>query len=73
MVAKPATSVARQRVRPVYVSIEDAAAMMSMSTVTIRRRISDGSIPAYKCGGRLIRIRVDDLEAAMRRIPTLGA
>ena len=39
----------RQRVLPVYLSIEEASEVMSLSTKTIRRRISDGSIPAYRC------------------------
>jgi excisionase family DNA binding protein len=46
--------------------------MMSLSTKTIRRRISDGSIPAYRCGRRNIRIRLDELEAAFRKLPSTG-
>ncbi|MCW2736817.1 MAG: binding protein excisionase family [Nocardioides sp.] len=61
-----------QRVLPVYLSIEEAAEVMSLSTKTIRRRISDGSIPAYRCGRRNIRIRLDELEAAFRRLPSTG-
>ena len=38
---------ARNRVLPVYVSLEEAAEIASLSTRTIRRRISDGTIPAY--------------------------
>jgi excisionase family DNA binding protein len=60
----------RKRDLPVYVSLEEAAEMMSMSTRTIRRRISDGTIPAYQCGRRSIRLRLDELEAALRRIPS---
>lgn len=55
---------------PVYVSLEEAAEIMSLSTRTIRRRISDGTIPAYQCGRRPIRIRLDELEAALRPIPS---
>lgn len=55
---------------PVYVSLDEAAEMMSLSARTIRRRISDGTIPAYQCGRRSIRIRVDELEAALRRMPS---
>ncbi|GAA1434335.1 hypothetical protein GCM10009641_27350 [Mycobacterium cookii] len=62
----------RQRVLPVYLSIEEAAEVMSLSTKTIRRRISDGSIPAYRCGRRNIRIRLDELEAAFRKLPSTG-
>jgi len=55
---------------PTYVSLDQAADMMSLSVKTIRRRIADGTIPAYKCGKRPIRIRLDELEAALRQIPT---
>lgn len=61
---------ASKRELPVYVSLEEAAQMMSLSIRTIRRRISDGTIPAYQCGRRPIRIRLDELEAALRRIPS---
>ena len=60
----------RKNELPVYLSLEEAAEIMSLSTRTIRRRISDGTIPAYQCGRRPIRIRLDDLEAALRRIPS---
>lgn len=56
---------------PVYVSLEEAAEILSVSTKTIRRRISDGTIPAYHCGRRPIRIRLEDLEGALRRIPAV--
>jgi excisionase family DNA binding protein len=62
----------RHRKLPVYLSIEEAAEVMSLSTKTIRRRISDGSIPAYRCGRRNIRIRLDELEAAFRKLPSTG-
>ena len=61
---------ARKKELPVYVSLDEAAEMMSLSTRTMRRRISDGTIPAYQCGRRPIRIRLDELEAALRRIPS---
>jgi excisionase family DNA binding protein len=60
----------RKKELPVYLSLEEAAQVMSLSTRTIRRRISDGTIPAYQCGRRPIRIRLDELEAALRRIPS---
>lgn len=55
---------------PVYLSLDEAAEVTSLSVRTIRRRIADGTIPAYQCGRRAIRIRLDELEAALRRIPT---
>lgn len=55
---------------PTYLSLEEAAAVMSLSVKTIRRRIADGTIPAYQCGRRAIRVRLEDLEAALHRIPS---
>lgn len=52
-----------------YVSLEEAAALMSVSVKTVRRRIADGTLPAYRCG-RVIRVRVDDLDLAFSRIPS---
>ncbi len=61
---------ARKKELPIYLSLEEAAEVMSLSTRTIRRRISDGTIPAYNCGRRAIRVRLDELEAALHRIPS---
>ena len=54
---------------PVYLSLEEAADCMSVSVKTIRRWIAAGTLPAYRCGQRAIRIKVEDLEAAPRQIP----
>ena len=59
-----------EKTLPVYLSLEQAAEVMSLSVKTIRRRIADGTIPAYQCARRPIRIRLDELEAALRRIPS---
>ena len=59
-----------EKTLPVYLSLEQAAKVMSLSVKTIRRRIADGTIPAYQCGRRPIRVRLDELEAALRRIPS---
>jgi len=60
-----------KRKLPVYVSLEEAAEILSVSTETVRRRISDGTIPAHHCGRRPIRIRLEDLEGALHRIPAI--
>jgi excisionase family DNA binding protein len=44
--------------------------MTCQSVKTIRRRISDGTIPAYRFGRRQIRIKLEDLEGTARRIPS---
>ena len=53
-----------------YVSLTQAAELMAVSVKTVRRRIADGTLPAYRCGRRVIRVRVEDLDSAFRRIPS---
>jgi excisionase family DNA binding protein len=52
-----------------YVSLSEAAELTSLSVKTLRRRIADGTITGYRCG-RSIRVRLEDLEAAFRKIPS---
>ena len=59
-----------RRAIPVYLSLEEAAEAMSVSVKTIRRWISAGTLPAYRCGKRAIRIKLEDLEATPRQIPS---
>jgi len=54
---------------PTYVTLEQAAQITEQSIKTIRRRIADGTLPAYRFGGRNIRIKLDELEASARLIP----
>ncbi|MBN9611004.1 MAG: hypothetical protein BGO26_16700 [Actinobacteria bacterium 69-20] len=54
---------------PRYVSIEIAAEMLGVTVRSIRRWIADGTIPASRIGSKVVRIREDDLLAAMRPIP----
>ena len=61
---------AEPRTAPVYLSLEQAARCMSVSVKTIRRWIAAGSLPGYRCGSRSIRVKLDDLEASPRRIPS---
>lgn len=53
-------------------SLNDAAEYAGVSTKTIRRRISDGTIRGYKFGPRSIRVDLRELDAALREIPTAG-
>lgn len=57
---------AERRAIPVYLSLE----AMSASVKTIRRWFAAGTLPAYRCGKRAIRIKLEDLEAAPRQIPS---
>ncbi len=57
---------------PKAVSIHDAAHLVGVSYWTIRRRVSDGTIKAFRVG-RSLRIPVAELDKLMRRsIPTVG-
>jgi excisionase family DNA binding protein len=53
-----------------FISLTKAAEMLSISVPTLRRRIAAGELPAFRSGRRIIRIRVSDLEAILRRVPT---
>lgn len=54
---------------PLSVDIAEAANALGVSTKFIRRRIADGSLPAFRIkGSRLIRIRRSDLEALMQPV-----
>lgn len=52
------------------VGLAEAAEYAACSTHTLRRRISEGSLRAYRMPGtsRLIRIDLDELDAALRPI-----
>lgn len=50
-------------------TIEEAAAYTSLSTRTIRRRIADGALPAFRVGPRSIRVRPEHLEQLLLPIP----
>ncbi len=54
-------------------TIADAADYAVCSCKTIRRRIADGTIRAYRFGKRAVRVDLDDVDGALREIPTAGA
>jgi excisionase family DNA binding protein len=45
------------------VDISTAAEILGVSHKTIRRRIADRTLPAYRVGGKSIRVYLDDVEA----------
>ncbi|MDQ3627854.1 MAG: helix-turn-helix domain-containing protein [Actinomycetota bacterium] len=55
---------------PTFLSIEAAAGALDVHPRTIRRRIAEGRLKAYRVGPRQIRIRVADLDALLAPIPT---
>ena len=52
------------------VSLADAADYYSVSVKTIRRWIADGRIEGYRVGPRLLRVRMESLDSATRRLAT---
>jgi excisionase family DNA binding protein len=55
-----------------WLSLSEAADYTGLSTKTIRRRVTDGSVAAFRAGPRELRFRMDDLDALMRPVPTAG-
>ncbi|ROR55172.1 excisionase family DNA binding protein [Luteococcus japonicus] len=52
----------RTRGNAEFISIKDAAELLAVSEVTIRRMIRRGELHGYRVGRRLILLRVDELE-----------
>ena len=55
--------------RPEYISLQDGAALYSVSVDLLRERIRTGELPAVHAGRRLIRVRLDDLRRMFRPLP----
>ena len=54
-----------------FISMTQAAEMLSISVPTLRRRIAAGELPAFRSGRRIIRVRVSDLQKVLRKVPSL--
>ena len=52
--------------RRAFVSIADAANYLGVTTRTIRQMIADGRLRGYRSGSRLVRLRLDEIDAAMQ-------
>jgi len=52
--------------------VQEAAHHYTVSQRTVRRWIADGRLTAVRVGPRLIRVRLDDLDAMVRPIPVGG-
>lgn len=49
-------------------TVQEAAAILGVSTKTIRRRITDGGIAAKRFGPRLIRVYLPSIEQSGRSL-----
>jgi len=56
-----------------YVSLEDAAIYFGVTARTLRNWGSAGRITLYRLpGGRTLRVRLDEIESALKVVPTVG-
>lgn len=53
-----------------FESLAQASTRTGLSIRTLRRRISDGRLIAYRSGPRVIRLDPADVDRLMTRIPT---
>lgn len=49
-----------------YVKIADAAEYLQVTDRTIRQMIADGRLTGYRSGGRLVRVDLNEVDAAMK-------
>lgn len=49
---------------PILVTMEEAAALLGVSSDTVRRRIRAGALKAYRLGPRMLRLRKTEVERA---------
>ena len=56
------SAIARRR----YVKIIEAAEYLQVTDRTIRQMIADGRLTGYRSGSRLIRLDLNEIDAAMR-------
>jgi excisionase family DNA binding protein len=57
---------------PRYLSLAEAADLLGVHPVTVRRWISQGDLPGYRLGQR-VRVLQADAEALIHRIPTAAS
>ena len=57
-----------------WLTLKDAARYSGTSMDTLRRRISDGQLRAYRVGrSHMVRLKASDLDALMKPIRTVGS
>ncbi|WP_370644364.1 helix-turn-helix domain-containing protein [Nesterenkonia sp. LB17] len=49
-------------------TVDQTAEMLGVSTRSVRRWIDDGSLPAFRIHGHLLRIKVADIEALLEPV-----
>jgi excisionase family DNA binding protein len=56
-----------------WMTKQQAAEHYGVNVKTIERRIADGTLPAYRVGPHVVRLRAADLEQLAQPIPTVAA
>jgi len=66
--ANPRTAPTANRAerRRKYVTQAEAAEYLGVTARTIRQMIADGRLVGYRLGARVVRVNLDDLDAAMQ-------
>jgi excisionase family DNA binding protein len=49
-----------------YISITDTAMYLGVTERTVRAMIADGRLTGYRLGGRVVRLRLNEIDAAMQ-------
>ena len=49
-----------------YLTIKQAAEYLGLTDRTVRQMIADGRLTGYRSGNRLVRLRIDEIDAAMQ-------
>jgi excisionase family DNA binding protein len=49
-----------------YVTVAEAAEYLAVTDRTIRQMVADGRLAAYRSGTRLVRLDLDEIDAAMK-------
>jgi excisionase family DNA binding protein len=55
----------------VYITQKEAAEVLCLTDRTVRNMVADGRLRAYRLGPRVVRLRLDEVEAALE--PIVGA
>ncbi len=58
---------------PRYVTLERAATYIDTTPRTIRRAIAEGRLTGYRFGKRMLRVDLNEVEAALRPVPAVAS
>jgi excisionase family DNA binding protein len=58
----------RKEMQRAYVGVAEAAVYLDVTEKTVRKMIARGELAAYRLNPRIIKIRIDDLDALGERI-----